>query len=86
MNNTDRKKLKRIYDCLKIPGCHLGAGTMSACVKGVAGYAKDAEFAINKTKELLYMVGNEEAWEGQFEETIVEFEKWHEKRKTEGWE
>lgn len=87
MNNTDRKRLKRIYDCLRIPGCNLHpGGGQGPGIEGCIGYAYDASYAIPKIQDLLYMIGNGETWEGEFEEEITELESWHEMRKSEDWQ
>ena len=87
MNNTDRRKLERIYNCLKIPGCNFGGVSQSASFHGVAGYAKDMYYALPKIQHLLYLVGTDgECYEGEWEEMMVELEEWLKKRTQEGWE
>ena len=86
MNNTDRKRLERIYKCLAIPGCHCGASTQSMSVSGAVGYAVDVSHALPKARELLYIVGTGELWDGQFEELMCDLEAWHAKRVSQGWD
>jgi len=85
MNNADRKQLERIYKCLIIPGCHCGASTQSMSVSGVVGYAVDVNYVLPKVRELLYVVGTGEQWDGQFEELMSDLESWHAKRVEQGW-
>jgi len=87
MNNTDRKKLERIYSCLRIPGCHFyGAGGQGPGIEGCISYAKDASYAIPIIQELLYITAMGETWDGEFEEKITNLEAWFKKRKSENWQ
>lgn len=86
MNNTDRKRLERIYRCLAIPGCHAGPSSQSMSVVGATSYAYDASYALPKVRELLCIIGLGEAYEGHFEEEIIELEEWHARRKAEDWQ
>lgn len=86
MNNTDRKRLERIYKCMAIPGCFAGPSmTQSMSVEGATGYAFDATYALPKIREMLSILGMGEMYEGHFEEEMAELEAWHAKRAAEGW-
>lgn len=86
MNNTDRKRLKRIYNCLTIPGCFAGPSmTQSMSIEGATGYAYDTSYALPKARELLSIIGLEEMYEGRFEEKMTALEAWHAKRVVEDW-
>jgi hypothetical protein len=76
MNNNDRRKLERIYNCLKIPGCHCGASSQSMTVAGAAGYAADCTRAIPEVRRLIQIVALGEDYEGEFEKKISELETW----------
>ena len=84
MNNTDRKKLERIYNCLKIPG--FNSGTQSVSVTGIASYANDVKYAIDKIQNILYSMGCEELYDGETEEYLKELEEWYHERKSKNWE
>lgn len=87
MNNTDRRQLERIHNCMQIPGCNFGGASQSATFHGVANYAKDIYHMLPRARKLLYIIGTgDEFYTGEWEELMTELEAWFNKRVKEGWE
>jgi len=76
---------------LKIPGPHSGAGTKSACARGYIGYARDAEYyldrlsAIHLADALSRTPDHDPEWDGQPEPMLKKLEAWHAARVEDDW-
>ena len=83
MNNTDRERLRRLYECLYIPQY---SGSQTAPIEGALSYAADAQYAICKCKNILHKIGTGEMYYGEIEDELEEIEQWYSERKSENWE
>jgi len=86
MNNTDRKRLSRLYGALNDVPMPLGRGSRSATVVGYATYGNDMQELKPLFSKLLLEIRDQDPRSGDDPEaTLDEIEAYIARRKAENW-
>jgi len=85
MGKDELEYIRRIYDCLQIPGSG-GGGMQSASLRGMVKCANDYMHVVPIVRDLLRQVAVGEDCDGGLDDELKELEAWREKRIKDNWQ